>query len=431
MKKTVITTILLLLTTGFVYAQDLTELLGVWDIDNEGDLRNEIWYFDSVEGEGVIGRMGYPSTQGTWSSETVWDSDKEKYHMINDSGSDDNYYFTVNVNDLSGYRVDYSFDTSWSYTGTRRPAIARYHCMTKYYDPKDFQCGKSQPESTKVFDAEEDYGMYLYFEIEQAYPGIKTKQIWFYDNEFYYEGSENEWNYTGAFCSGLYFTLMGTERAYMSGDWSLEFYINDELEFTEEWYLKGIEQQTTTTTTTVTQSTTTTVPEDSSSDTDGDGIPNIEDNCPNVSNHEQDDSDDDGIGNTCDNCGFKSNPDQSDVDGDGLGDVCDNCPNTYNKDQTDTDGDGIGDACDDSDDSEGETPCAASVALDNDQDKLDILRRYRDEVLVKTPDGQETIRLYYEWSPLLVEVIEDNEGLRQQVGYLCETIIKEFCCKTQ
>lgn len=35
-----------------------------------------------------------------------------------------------------------------------------------------------------------------------------------------------------------------------------------------------------------------------------------------------------------------------DADGDGVGDINDNCPNTVNPDQTDTDSDGVGDACD-------------------------------------------------------------------------------------
>jgi hypothetical protein len=36
-----------------------------------------------------------------------------------------------------------------------------------------------------------------------------------------------------------------------------------------------------------------------------------------------------------------------DSDGDGIGDLCDNCPDVYNPGQEDSDGDGVGDACDD------------------------------------------------------------------------------------
>jgi hypothetical protein len=58
------------------------------------------------------------------------------------------------------------------------------------------------------------------------------------------------------------------------------------------------------------------------------------------------DSDEDGVPDSQDNCPSVANPDQHDEDGDGLGDACDNCPGTPNAGQEDADGDGIGDACD-------------------------------------------------------------------------------------
>ena len=81
------------------------------------------------------------------------------------------------------------------------------------------------------------------------------------------------------------------------------------------------------------------------SDTDDDGVPNADDNCPWVSNADQSDLDDDGSGDFCDDC--------TDPDSDGYGSpgfpstTCeiDNCPGTANADQADTDSDGVGDAC--------------------------------------------------------------------------------------
>ncbi len=70
-------------------------------------------------------------------------------------------------------------------------------------------------------------------------------------------------------------------------------------------------------------------------DTDGDGIPNVDDNCPGDQNPGQSDSDGDGIGDDCDPCPHSDLiPGQPDKDNDCVPDAVDNCPNTYNPDQT-------------------------------------------------------------------------------------------------
>jgi len=75
-----------------------------------------------------------------------------------------------------------------------------------------------------------------------------------------------------------------------------------------------------------------------------------------------DDSDGDGIDDALDNCPDSANADQIDGDTDGIGDVCDNCPVNFNPDQMDTDSDGNGDACD----------CCLLIAGNVDNDPEDI-----------------------------------------------------------
>ena len=79
-------------------------------------------------------------------------------------------------------------------------------------------------------------------------------------------------------------------------------------------------------------------------DSDSDGIPDDEDNCPNDANPGQEDTDGDGPGDVCDDCPL--DPD-NDLDIDGWCSDEDNCPDVANTGQEDADGDGLGDVCDD------------------------------------------------------------------------------------
>ena len=94
-----------------------------------------------------------------------------------------------------------------------------------------------------------------------------------------------------------------------------------------------------------------------SGDRDEDGVCDVDDQCPNTPPGEPVDaagcacgqiSCDDGDPCTVDSCqaGVCSHTTQ-DADGDGVPDLCDNCPQIANADQADTDHDGVGDACDD------------------------------------------------------------------------------------
>ena len=70
-------------------------------------------------------------------------------------------------------------------------------------------------------------------------------------------------------------------------------------------------------------------------DKDGDDVPDVSDNCPEVYNRWQDDSDGDGDGDACD----------PDADDDSIANEADNCILMANPDQVDSNQDGYGDAC--------------------------------------------------------------------------------------
>ena len=59
-------------------------------------------------------------------------------------------------------------------------------------------------------------------------------------------------------------------------------------------------------------------------DTDGDGVNDDVDNCPDIENSNQLDTDDDTFGDVCDNCPDAMNIGQLDDDADGVGDLCEN-----------------------------------------------------------------------------------------------------------
>jgi len=114
----------------------------------------------------------------------------------------------------------------------------------------------------------------------------------------------------------------------------------------------------------------------SADDTDGDGIPNAQDNCPTIFNParpldsgKQENTDGDDLGDACDPCPLDKDkttctPPASvkpDRDGDGVENTKDNCPDKANPGQEDADKDGFGDVCDACPDEAGANGCPAQT----------------------------------------------------------------------
>ena len=67
--------------------------------------------------------------------------------------------------------------------------------------------------------------------------------------------------------------------------------------------------------------------------------------------------------------------------------------------------------------------CPMTFALGEDSKDLNTFREFRDEVLSKTPVGQEIIKLYYQWSPAIIKAMEQDEGFKEDVKGMIEGVL--------
>ena len=68
--------------------------------------------------------------------------------------------------------------------------------------------------------------------------------------------------------------------------------------------------------------------------------------------------------------------------------------------------------------------CPSEQIYGEHSKQTEILRYFRDNVLSQTPEGQEIIRLYYEWSPAIVQAMEEDEEFKQEVKEKVDGILK-------
>jgi len=68
-------------------------------------------------------------------------------------------------------------------------------------------------------------------------------------------------------------------------------------------------------------------------------------------------------------------------------------------------------------------PCPVEEIYGEGSEVVQLVRNFRDSVLSKTPEGQELIKLYYEWSSVVVRLMEEDESFKEKVQGVIDDIL--------
>ena len=67
--------------------------------------------------------------------------------------------------------------------------------------------------------------------------------------------------------------------------------------------------------------------------------------------------------------------------------------------------------------------CALRFVYGKNSEEVVLFRKFRNEVLRKSPVGQEIIKLYYLWSPIIVKTMEADEEFKQEVKDIVDGVL--------
>jgi len=68
--------------------------------------------------------------------------------------------------------------------------------------------------------------------------------------------------------------------------------------------------------------------------------------------------------------------------------------------------------------------CIGEQIYGNHSIEAELLRYFRDNVLNQTPEGQELIRLYYQWSLMIVRAMEEDEEFKEEIKEMIDEVLE-------
>ena len=75
--------------------------------------------------------------------------------------------------------------------------------------------------------------------------------------------------------------------------------------------------------------------------------------------------------------------------------------------------------------------CISEEIYGKYSEQTERMRYFRDEVLNQTPEGQEVIRLYYEWSPVVVKAMGEDEKFRNDMKEMIDAVLPLIRTETE
>ena len=70
-----------------------------------------------------------------------------------------------------------------------------------------------------------------------------------------------------------------------------------------------------------------------------------------------------------------------------------------------------------------EQPCIMEEIFGDDSKETKMLRGFRDNVLNNTPEGQQIIKMYYQWTPVIIEAMEKDEEFKEEVKEIIDAVL--------